>query len=167
MKDWKTIFNGIALVLAVVSTTLVSSCADPCSDVLCKNNGICRDGACVCADGFEGPICEYKMYEKFIGTWDGTYRCNGNLPLARTMIITPTDRPDEVRIFDLFNQNATVTGKVAGTILDIPSQTVNGIRYSGNGYVNGKYIVMYIQENDEVNNNVFSCDFNGELFQEQ
>ena len=37
----------------ILSTTFVS-CNDPCSDVVCKNNGICRDGGCVCADGFDG-----------------------------------------------------------------------------------------------------------------
>ena len=103
MKSWKSVFMGLLGWTAIILSTTFVSCNDPCTDVVCKNNGICRDGGCVCADGFDGPLCEFKAYEKFIGTWDGSYRCNGGLPLARTMIIAAGVAPNEIKIYNLFH----------------------------------------------------------------
>lgn len=34
---------------------------DPCEDVTCFNNGYCRNGACVCPDGFTGADCSKEI----------------------------------------------------------------------------------------------------------
>jgi len=165
MKSWKAVFvSVIGFMLLALSTSLVS-CNDPCSDIVCKNNGICRDGKCVCAEGFDGPLCQFRAYEKFIGIWDGTYRCNGGLPLTRSFVIQAGDLPNEVKIYNLFDQGITIIGTVEGIDLEIAEQSINGTTYSGNGYVNANYIVMYLTE-DEDGPNKFSCDFNGERLEE-
>ena len=89
----KNIFN---LLGAVVITALfaLSSCTDPCKDVVCQNGGSCTDGACscpagyfgdscqthclnggtgtnsgcTCASGWEGATCNVKMQERYAGT---------------------------------------------------------------------------------------------------
>lgn len=155
---------GLWLVFGIFSMSMISSCSDPCDDILCKNNGICRDGKCACAKGFDGPLCEYKMYEKFIGTWDGTYRCNGAIPVAHTIVIEPGTSPDEVKLYNLFNQNVSVIGKINGIDIQIEEQTVNDYKYSGHGYVNGDWIVLFMSEQSDTSANYYSCDFNGELY---
>eukprot|EP01083_Nonionella_stella_P265859 900050_1 len=38
--------------------TQVSPPANPCAGIVCKNNGKCRNGTCVCADGYKGTFCD-------------------------------------------------------------------------------------------------------------
>jgi len=147
------------------TAVLFTSCADPCSSVICKNNGICRDGACACAVGYEGPFCEDAMNKKFIGTWDGTYRCNGSAPLARTFIMQPGIAPNEVVIYDLFSQNQLMSATVSGTDITIPLQSNNGWDYRGYGNVEGLYITLFLEQRDPLGN-FNSCIFNATKFQE-
>lgn len=35
----------------------LSSCSDPCDNVVCNNGGVCIDGTCDCELGFEGADC--------------------------------------------------------------------------------------------------------------
>lgn len=166
MKSWKIVVGTAFLFLTVALSTMVSSCSDPCNDRLCLNGGVCRDGECVCADGFEGPLCGSKMYEKFIGTWDGTYRCNANVPTNESIIITPNAGlgPDDVIVYNLFSQNVTLEGKIENTDINFKDVTINGSSYSGEGYVDsGKIITLYIEERNNLG--TFSCVFNGELFE--
>ncbi len=165
MKSWKIVVGTAFLFFAAALSTMISSCNDPCGDRICKNGGICREGECVCATGFEGPLCESKMYEKFIGTWDGTYRCNGGLPTNETIIIAPNAGlgPDDVVIYNLFAQDVTLEGKILNTDITLKDKTVNGVQYSGLGYVDsGKIITLFIREVK----NTGTCDivFNGELY---
>lgn len=165
MKAARIIIGSTILFAALASTCFFSSCADPCSSVICTNNGICRDGACVCAEGYEGPFCEERMNEKFIGTWDGTYRCNGNAPDTRTMIMAPGGGGGNVVLYDLFSQNETFTATVNGTDIEIPSQISNGWEYRGYGYVEGLYITLYIEQKDPLGN-FNTCVYNATKFQE-
>ena len=165
MKSWKIVIGAAFLFFATALSTMISSCNDPCNDRICKNGGVCREGECVCADGFEGPLCESKMYEKFIGTWDGTYRCNGGLPTNETVIISPNAGlgPDDVVVYNLFDQNVTLEGTILNTDITLIPKTVNGTAYSGLGYVDsGQIITLYITEKNNLG--TFSCVFNGELY---
>lgn len=167
MKSWKIVVGTAFLFLTVALSTMVSSCSDPCNDRLCLNGGVCRDGECICADGFEGPLCESKMYEKFIGTWDGTYKCNNNVPTNETIIITPNAGlgPDDVVLYNLFSQDVTLEGTILNTNIEITPATINDKSYSGLGYVDsGKIITLYITEKDNLGN-VCNNVFNGELFE--
>ncbi len=165
MKSWKIVVGTAFLFLATALSTMISSCNDPCNDRICKNGGVCREGECICADGFEGPLCESKMYEKFIGTWDGTYRCGGGIPTNETIIIAPNAGlgPDDVIVYNLFDQNATLEGTILNTDITLIPKTVNGKSYSGLGYVDsGRIITLYITEKSDLG--TFACVFNGELY---
>jgi len=165
MKKGIRIILATSLILTSVFSMVLYSCSDPCTGVICKNNGICRDGACACGIGFEGPFCEDAMNKKFIGTWDGSYRCNGNAPTARTFIMSPKPNPFEVLIYDLFAQNEQMEATVDGVNITIPFQTINNWEYRGYGTVEGKYITMYIEQRDPLNN-FNSCVYNATKYQD-
>lgn len=56
----------VVLALVFISTGCIE---DKCTAVLCKNEGVCVDGRCACAFGYEGDSCQKQWYEKFSGTW--------------------------------------------------------------------------------------------------
>lgn len=165
MKSWKIVIGTAFLFFATALSTMITSCNDPCASRLCKNGGVCRDGECVCADGFEGPLCESKMYEKFIGTWDGSYRCNGGLPTNETIIVSPNAGlgPDDVVVYNLFQQDVSLEGTILYNDITLTPKTVNGTSYTGLGYVDsGQIITLSITQTN--NTGTFSCVFNGELY---
>lgn len=165
MKKISVILSSLFVFMTIASSVVFNACTkDPCKDIICKNNGICRDGSCRCSLGFEGPFCATKMYEKFIGSWDGTYRCNGLLPETETIIVDPEPEPNRIRIYNIFQQNVGITATVNVEKVDIESQTIGNITYRGNGYVEGNYMTLYIEEKDNSNGNFFSCVFNGTKF---
>jgi len=165
MKSWKLVMGTAFLFFATALSTMISSCNDPCNDRICKNGGVCREGECVCADGFEGPLCEKKMYEKFIGTWDGSYRTNGGIPTNETIIISPNAGlgPDDVVVYNLFQQDVSLEGTILFNDIQFTPKTVNGTSYSGLGYVDsGKIITLSITEKNMTG--TFINVFNGELY---
>lgn len=74
--------NTIIKLSFLVLTIFTIGCSDPCSDVDCGSNGICDEGTCICAEGYEGAACETEIREKFIGTYEGNFEgCLEALPL--------------------------------------------------------------------------------------
>ncbi len=165
MRRTSIILTTVMAFLLLASGIVFNACnSDPCKSLICKNNGICRDGRCKCASGYEGPNCASKMYEKFIGTWDGSYRCNGSLPDIITNIIAPGDKPNEIQLYDIFDQGVTIKGVIDIDKLTIDAQTIGDVTYSGNGFIEGKYITIYFTKKDNVTQNLFSCVYNATKF---
>lgn len=151
--------------LMVASGIVFNACTkDPCKDIICKNNGVCRDGVCKCALGYEGPFCATKMYEKFIGTWDGSLRCNGLIPEIVNLVIAPEAQPNRVSLYDIFDQVNALKATINVEKIDIEEQTINGTIYKGNGYIDGKYITLYIESTDIATSEVHTCVYNGTKF---
>ena len=73
----KTIkFLILSCILALTSCT-----SDPCVDVTCYNDGVCDDGACLCADWYEGTDCNTEERAKYYGDYIGTatfFNADGN-----------------------------------------------------------------------------------------
>jgi len=61
----------VAALLLIASTGCID---DKCTAILCKNEGVCVDGACACAYAYEGESCEKQWYEKFAGKWTAVER---------------------------------------------------------------------------------------------
>lgn len=154
----------MAFLMLAIGIVFNACTKDPCKDLICKNNGICRDGRCRCALGYEGPNCETKMYEKYIGTWDGTYRCDGLLPEATTVIIAPEAQANRISIYNIFVQNKALLATVDVDKVEIESQTIDNITYRGHGYIDNKYLTIYIEEKDNSNGNLFACVYNATKF---
>lgn len=169
MKKFKVIFSTTIIFLMIVSSFIFNACnQDPCKDISCKNNGTCRDGACKCAVGFEGPFCETKMYEKFIGTYDGYYRCNGLIPELKTLVITPEAQSNKVTIYYLFENAQEV---IAATIelensneINLEQQTVGNFVYTGNGFIKDNDITLFIQQLNLTDSVYNTCTYNGVKF---
>lgn len=53
---------------------LGDGCVPECDATNCVN-GDCVDGACECAEGYEGSTCETLIISKFFGEWQATEDC--------------------------------------------------------------------------------------------
>ena len=165
MKQLKLILSTAILFILMASGVVFNACVkDPCAKITCENNGVCRDGRCKCASGFEGPFCATKMYEKFIGTWQGTYRCNGAVPDDRMVVIAPGDKPTVISLYNIFTQNDAITANVDGDKISIDEQTIGTTTYSGTGYVEGIYITLYVSQKDNTTGIYSSCVLNATKF---
>ncbi len=166
MRRIKIIFTTVVIFLLTSTAVVFNACQkDPCKDMICKNNGVCRDGNCKCALGFEGPFCATKMYEKFIGTYDGYYRCNGLVPKLRTLVVAPEAQANRVALYNIFENTDVVmlaTVDVEKITLDV--QTVGNFVYSGNGYINGLDITLFVQQLNLTDSVFNTCTYNGNKF---
>jgi EGF-like domain len=152
----------ITTLLFAILAGIVSCNTNPCSDVLCLNNGTCREGACACPSGFEGNFCQNKSGDKFIGYWEGFKRINGGVDVKTTLIISPNAKstgeiiPNEIIIYALsFSGNyVPVVASCLLTDLTIPQQTVSGnsgYAYNGLGTIEkDKYIRILFHETTNV-----------------
>jgi hypothetical protein len=61
MKNLSTIIISALFTCLLFSATLYSSCnEDKCEGITCQNGGSCKDGTCLCPEGYEGTRCETK-----------------------------------------------------------------------------------------------------------
>jgi hypothetical protein len=165
MKRINVILSTIILFLMVVSSVLFNACTkDPCKSTICRNEGVCRDGQCKCKLGYEGVNCETNMYEKFIGVWDGSFRCNGNPSILVTNIVQPGAKPNEINIYNVFNQGLVLSATLDIEKITIKPQTFGNITYSGTGDLLGKYVTLFIQQLDSTTNKLTSCVYNATKF---
>ena len=58
-KNMKNITRSL-----IVVVLFITSCSDPCEDIICLNGGMCIDGTCDCPEGWTGIDC---------GTFDFDY----------------------------------------------------------------------------------------------
>lgn len=162
MRRISVILSTTIVFLMMASAVVFNACTrDLCKDLICKNNGVCRDGRCRCSLGYEGVNCDAKMNEKFVGTWDGSYRCNGLTPTINTNIIAPGDKPNEITMYNIFNQGSVTKATVDLEKVTIAAQTVDIYTYAGDGYIeDGKYITIFIQETNNQTGEIRSCVYN-------
>jgi hypothetical protein len=164
MRRLSVIFGTVLVFMLSATLVVFNACnKDVCKTLICKNNGVCRDGRCKCALGFEGANCETKMYEKFIGTYDGKYRCNGLAEQTITNIISPGDKPNTLTIHDIFAINlitkATISAEHPEQLVLEP-QTVGNYTYEGNGDIVGRYLTIFVQQKDIQSGAINSCVYN-------
>ena len=165
MKQFRIIFSTFVAFCMLSTAIVFNACnADPCKDISCKNGGVCRDGSCKCSDGFEGPFCTVKMYEKFVGVFDGYYRCNGLIPETKAFIISPDSKPNRILLYNLFAQNEAIMGTVDVEKVVFDSLQVGQVIYSGNGYIYDLDISLFIQEYHLDDSTLHTCTFNGRKF---
>lgn len=76
MQFLKKILLSAASALAVSSCLWVSSCApkNSCDTLVCKNGGTCAADFCNCPTGFDGPECQNRITDRYIGTYAGFTR---------------------------------------------------------------------------------------------
>jgi len=153
----KKVLNIILSLFVFASIAAIQSCnSNPCKDIVCQNNGTCREGACACPSGFEGNFCQSKASDKFIGYWQGFKRVNGGKDIDVTMIIAPGDSPTKVKMYALsfVGDFIPVTANVNLTDIAIPQQVAEGgsnYQYRGHGNLEKyKYMHIWYEETDNL-----------------
>ena len=53
--------KNLPILLIIFSSFLISNCGEPCDDVVCKHNGVCESGDCICEDRYTGKTCELEI----------------------------------------------------------------------------------------------------------
>lgn len=131
----RTIFYTIFAVAGLFAFVLYfAACKpDPCVTraVDCRNGGTCKDGTCICALGYEGDSCQFRVNQKF----DSYYACirtritNGALPSE--------DSDDTLRVKAMNDRFSIQFYSIRDSVYEVV-----------NGTVNGNYITIPQQERD-------------------
>ena len=124
--------------VAAIATLGMTSCdTDACQDVTCNNGGICVDGDCVCATGYEGADCSTLVRTAFIGSVNVNETCSQSTDsYAVTIAAGATDT--EVTISNLYDAGLVATGTVnANGGITIDNQAFGTGTISGSVTENG------------------------------
>lgn len=147
-------FYTTFIIVALFSVmTYFSACKpDACvtRNVQCQNNGVCREGDCICTTGYEGDSCQFRVNAKF----DSYYAC------IRTRLINDVivdDNDDTLRVkakndrfgiqfFSIRDSiNVVLNGTVNGNYVTIPEMYVqDSIKYWGNGSLNSGVLTLTV-----------------------
>jgi len=152
----KTIFyTALSLITVFGVLFYFSSCKpNPCVTraVECKNGGTCKDGDCLCALGYEGDSCQFKVNEKF----DSYYAC---IRTRLTNNDTISDDNDDTLRVKAINDRFTIQFySIRDSIHEVIKATVNDnyvtipnqqgdastffATYSGNGSLNNGLLTI-------------------------
>ena len=136
----------------VLTLSLYTSCKknNNCSGVHCQNKGTCSDGFCVCPAGVSGDTCQEVFKDSYANTYGGSASVNTvHIPylLVFSIPATPTDFVTMALTVENGAGSATniptlrvVLNNPSETVsnFSIPTTTINGVTYSGNGTLAAK-----------------------------
>jgi hypothetical protein len=137
----KTIVLSALSALVVFTGMTYSSCKPkPCHSIVCAYDGVCKDGECICATGYEGNQCEAITRDKFTGVWnvyeDGTLT---NAVNGYPIEIADAFSIQDVAITNLYNYfpaGLKIKAHVSGDTLYIDRQPIFAHYVEGFGYIN-------------------------------
>ena len=151
----KTIVLSALSALVVFTGMTYTSCnPDKCKAITCAYGGVCTNGECTCATGYEGNQCEKVTRDKFTGTWEVAETGTQTGFNRYTISIAPAEAIQEVGIFNFYNyipMNLSVIANVSNDTLYIPRQELFNRTIEGMGYLdptvdyeeNGHMILRY------------------------
>ncbi|MBL7771586.1 MAG: calcium-binding EGF-like domain-containing protein [Chitinophagaceae bacterium] len=157
----QSIFRALVAILFIISAAPFFSSCNPDACVTrateCKNGGVCRDGDCECALGYEGDSCQFTANKKF----EGYYAC----AVATLVKDNPpqSENDDTLRLkmnagdrFGLTMYSVRdsiferINLKVSGNYITIPQQDIYFIgdvyRYTGSGSLNDGWITIHLKK---------------------
>lgn len=149
----KTIaFSALFAIAAFVSVTYSSCNSDKCKAIVCAYGGVCKDGACICAAGYEGTQCEIVSRDKYKGVWNvfekGTYTTTTQYQVS---VENGADMTRMV-IYGFYNNiNNGVNIRINGDEVTIPIQVVEGnggVKYEIQGTGTLKYEAYYAKHGE-------------------
>lgn len=116
------------------------------NDVNCLNGGVCVDGDCECAAGYEGDSCETLTRAKFNGSWGVVDDCSQSGTASYTVgIASSPTAVEQVLISNFWGVFVNdVVATVSGNEITIASQEPDGDDYfvSGSGTLTGTTITI-------------------------
>lgn len=128
-------FRMVSRLLIVFAVLFLGSCKkDACEYADCRNGAKCDVGFCTCADFYEGERCEFKMSEKWVGTFKGKTSCLSSDSVVATISINESSSKIGTLIFDGGNYIGQITGS---TTVAIPIQTYYDALIGSNVVVQG------------------------------
>ncbi len=135
-------WEWLSFFILVLSSTLTSCNEGSCENITCLNGGTCRNGRCQCPVGFEGPRCETKWTDRWIGNYTVDDRCRvvGLIPQYEGRVSASTVYADVVYLEPFGNltceggQPVKVEGRLtSGNQIRIEQQAVCNRRFSIGG----------------------------------
>ena len=154
---FKTVLiTAFSTLTAFSSLTLTSCNNDKCQAIACANSGICEEGRCTCAAGYEGYQCETENRKRYLGIWyvseDGTISTAAQYPVSVERVLPNAGGATELKITNFRNSfTQPVRAFVSADTITIPVQTINGNTIQGRGVLirnpasNGNYSGVYGQ----------------------
>lgn len=142
-KSVKFILLSALGAVSIFSTMTLSSCKrDKCKTVACQNSSTCDEetGACKCAPGYEGSMCEVATRDKYTGSWNvdetGTISPRSNYIVAIEHSMLPGANAADVQITNFNNSiDGRINAVVKGDTIIISEQTVDNKKIQGVGYL--------------------------------
>jgi len=135
----KKVKSLLAIASLAFGMFVMNACSDPCKDVTCQNGGVCDEGTCICATGYEGTDCATAMNAKFIGSYNVAETCGSGYSGNYSNTITAGSAANKITLSNLgnFTTPALITVDVAGT--EVSSTNVldaTGRKFTVNGSIN-------------------------------
>jgi EGF-like domain len=155
MKRFHSVVTAIFLLITIVQ---FSSCErDKCKtrDVVCKNNGTCNEGNCICPAGFVGTNCDTAANQKFVDVFGGRIVFPSGSLYPNGYFIN-----DTIRVAAIVGDNLGITwmhrhpaiagivfnGKISNNEIVVESfKASNGYTYKGSGSLNSNYYTITMQ----------------------
>ncbi len=147
MYSFKKLFATICLVAVaacLVATGVSCNRISKCGAGVCANGGVCDNGNCVCATGYQGSTCQTVSRNAFMGNWTAFER-NGialtepypvSISAGKTAI-------NDVTISNLFNEfTDPVNAYVVSDSVFIPYQKLAGYSIRGSGCLQANHILV-------------------------
>lgn len=120
---------------------IISSCSDPCKDVLCGTYGTCDEGLCICETGVYGDNCSQFYRDDFIGDWNITQlTCDvGNPTSSAVYTFSSGDNINDIKITSSNTPDLLLIAQVDSTSFVIEDQVIIfgiPVTHSGSGSLN-------------------------------
>jgi len=143
---FRIVLTGVMLT-GVITLSLYTSCTkqNNCNGVHCQNKGSCSDGFCICPTGVSGDTCQTIFADLYANTYSGTGNVNtGHIPYKLVFSIPSGSNDFTTMALTIKNSTGSATNiptlrvvlnnPTATTgVFNIPTATINGVTYSGNG----------------------------------
>jgi uncharacterized membrane protein len=132
----KTILLPAVVVMAMFTAVTYTSCnSDKCKAIVCAYGGVCKDGACICAAGYEGTQCEIITRERYKGAWNVSEK--GTYTDAAQYVLAIDNSGTDMTKMIIRGFSNTIAGDVNMRInsdeITIPLQTIDSYEIQGTG----------------------------------
>ncbi len=111
-KRLKPIVAALLSVFCFVFVLIVSCEKNPCDNQSCQHGGSCGNGICTCPLGYDGPSCENRTVNRFLGVYANSTYCDGGAPVIDTawVIADTASGPNNVKFVMYTNIKDTLSG---------------------------------------------------------
>lgn len=159
MKFLKPVLLTTILFAAAASTVVYTSCEKSrCTGVTCAHGGSCNDGQCKCPTGYEGPTCETRIIDRYLGYYAGFSSCNNGAEIIDTVFVYQDDPKNNlsVKVIEKVHPTDVLHGYVSSneTTYQMTLNDIVRTNYTKSFHVtlqSDKTLTLYSYEHDDTN----------------